>query len=200
MQWSGEGASEATATSSSSSRSLLPVASRSLGFALLLALSARMSLPIPGTPVPATLQALAVLLAGGFQGPWGAVASVCAYLAAGAAGAPVFARGGGVVYLLGPTGGYLLGLVPAAWIAGWISRRSSRVVVLFPGFLVAILAIHLSGWAQLSLLVGADSAVSLGVVPFLAFDAVKALVAAGVVRMYLAKSSLAGSAAERHRW
>lgn len=179
MDWTGRADSRVEAVPSL--RSLVIFSSRALGCALLIALASRMSLPVPGTPVPATLQTLAVLLAGGLLGPWVGVASVLAYLGAGLAGAPVFAMGGGPSYLLGPTGGYLLGLLPAAWIAGHFSRRADRLLFLFPGFLLAALAIHLSGWAQLSALAGAVPAFGMGVAPFLAFDALKALVAAAVV-------------------
>ena len=180
MDWTGSAGSRAG--TAPSSRSLVIFSSNVLGFALLIALASRMSLPVPGTQVPATLQTLAVLLAGGLLGPWGGVASVLAYLGAGLAGAPVFAMGGGPAYLLGPTGGYLVGLLPAAWIAGLTSRRTDRLLFLAPGFLLASLAIHLAGWAQLSGFAGPAPAFGMGVAPFLAFDALKALAAAAIVR------------------
>ena len=182
MEWTG-GLKPST-KAASSPRDLVIFFSGAVGFALLIALAARMSLAIPGTPVPATMQTLAVLLAGALLGPRGGVASVGAYLGAGLAGAPVFATGGGAVCLLGPTGGYLLGFLPAAWIAGLVARKHLRLRALFPGLLLATLVIHLSGWAHLSALSGAAPAVSLGVVPFLAFDALKALAAALVVRRF----------------
>jgi len=182
MEWTG--GLKPTMKAAPSPRSLVIFSSGAIGFALLIALAARMSLAIPGTPVPATLQTLAVLLAGALLGPWGGVASVASYLVAGLAGAPVFAAGGGAVCLFGPTGGYLLGFLPAAWLAGHIAGKTSRIRVLFPGLLLATFAIHLSGWAQLTVLSGAAPAVSLGVVPFIAFDALKALVAAVVVRRF----------------
>ncbi|MGH7539390.1 MAG: biotin transporter BioY, partial [Gemmatimonadota bacterium] len=79
-----------------------------LAFAALTALGARIAVPLPGTPVPFTFQVVAVLLAGVLLGPRLGAASQAAYLAAGASGLPIFAAGGGVAYLLGPTGGYLL--------------------------------------------------------------------------------------------
>src|SRR5512145_622314 len=96
---------------------------KTLGFALILAASSKIQLPVPGSPVPATLQTLAVILAGSVLGPWGGMASVATYLAAGVAGAPVFAFGGGPAYLMGPTGGYLLGFLPATWVAGFLTRH-----------------------------------------------------------------------------
>jgi biotin transport system substrate-specific component len=151
---------------------------KALGFALLLALSAKIQLPVPGSPVPATLQSLAVILAGSLLGPWGGMTSVAAYLAAGIAGAPVFAFGGGPSYLMGPTGGYLLGFLPAVWVAGFTSQRTKQLWSLFGGFVLACSIIHLLGWAQLAALGGPASAFRMGVVPFLALDLLKALLAA----------------------
>src|SRR5439155_20993955 len=121
-QMDGIGGSVSGVKDGASARNLLYFVSSSLGFSLLIALSARMSLPIPATPVPANLQTLSVLLAGGLLGPWGGLAAVAAYLGTGIAGAPVFAMGGGAAYMLGPTGGYLAGFLPAAWLAGFVSR------------------------------------------------------------------------------
>jgi biotin transport system substrate-specific component len=168
----------------SRTRNLALLGGSSLGFALLIALSARIRLDIPGTPVPATLQTLSVLLAGGLLGPWGGVLAVCSYLGAGLSGAPVFASGGGPAYLLGPTGGYLMGFIPAAWLAGQVSRRTLRLAWLTLGFAAATLTIHLFGWAQLAALTGPIAAAQMGVAPFVAFDILKALVAAVVVRLY----------------
>ncbi len=82
-----------------------------------MAVGARIAVPLPPSPVPLTLQVPFVLLAGVLLGSRRAVASVAAYLAAGILWVPVFAAGGGIAYLLGPTGGYLLGFLPAAFTA-----------------------------------------------------------------------------------
>src|SRR5262245_41782242 len=90
-----------------------------IGFAFLTWAGARVSVPIPFTPVPATLQTLAVLLAGAFLGARAGAASQTIYIMMGIAGLPVFALpGGGPAYLLGPTGGYLAGFVAAPFIVG----------------------------------------------------------------------------------
>jgi len=160
----------------------LVATSKVLGFAILLALSAKLSFPIPGTPVPATLQVLVVLLSGALLGPWGGACTVLTYLAAGIAGAPVFALGGGPSYLMGPTGGYLIGFLPAAWMAGFLARRAHGLWTLFGAFALASALIHLFGWAQLSALSGPEMALEMGVFPFIAVDLLKSLLAAVLVR------------------
>src|SRR6266851_4257891 len=93
--------------------------------ALVVAAAAQVSVPLPGTPVPMTLQPLAVLLVGGLLGaPLGAL-SMILYLAMGAAGLPVFTPTVpllGVARLIGPTGGYLLAYPIAAFAVGWLTQ------------------------------------------------------------------------------
>lgn len=144
-----------------------------LGFALLTALGARVVVPVPGTPVPFTFQVVAVLLAGYLLGPrWGA-ASQAAYLAAGAAGLPAFAAGGGLGYLLGPTGGYLLAYPAAAAVVGLAASRSRRLSVHALGVAAGIAVIHAGGASWLAVVAGHEAALAAGVAPFLAVDAVK---------------------------
>src|SRR6266576_2041145 len=92
--------------------------------ALIVAAAAQISIPLPGTPVPMTLQPMAVLLVGGLLGgPLGAM-SMILYLAMGAAGLPVFTPTVpllGAARLFGPTGGYLLAYPLAAYAVGWLS-------------------------------------------------------------------------------
>src|SRR6266705_5296270 len=92
--------------------------------AVLVALAAQVSVPLPGTPVPMTLQPMAVLLVGGLLGARLGALSMILYLAMGAAGLPVFTPTVpllGVARLLGPTGGYLLAYPVAAWAVGWLA-------------------------------------------------------------------------------
>ena len=82
---------------------------------------------IPLGPVPIVLQNMFVLLAGLLLGSRWASASVAVYLLSGALGLPVFAGGmGGIGRLAGPTGGYLVGYLPAAWLTGLISEKAGR--------------------------------------------------------------------------
>jgi len=150
--------------------------------AALVAAAAQLSVPLPGTPVPLTLQPLAVLVVGGLLGaPLGA-ASLLLYLALGAAGLPVFTPFGvpGLGRLLGPTGGYLLAYPLAAFavgrIAGDAARRGGWQLVV--GVLAGLALIHLGGLAQLLLITGnLRSAVQLGTLPFLLGDLGKVAVA-----------------------
>ncbi len=144
-----------------------------LVFALATALGARIVVPLPGTPVPFTLQVVCVLLSGALLGPRVGAASQLAYVMVGAMGAPIFAAGGGIAYLLGPTGGYLLAFPVAAYAVGAISR-SAGVLRLTLAFTVGVLIIHAGGAAWLAVITGdLGQAILMGVGPFLLFDIVK---------------------------
>lgn len=145
------------------------------GFVVLTALAARVAIPLPGTPVPFTLQVAAVLLTGALLGPTLGAAAQAAYVAAGAAGLPAFAAGGGLAYLLGPTGGYLLAYPAAAAAAGWLVHRRPGLGWSALGMAAGVAAIHAGGMAWLSVLSGPAAAFELGVLPFLLVDAVKAV-------------------------
>jgi biotin transport system substrate-specific component len=159
---------------------------RALGIILAagtLALSAQFALPIPGTPVPITLQPLVVVLAGLMLGPVDAAAAMVAYLVAGMAGLPVFAPMGvpGMARLLGPTGGYLLAYPVAAAVAGRLGAGKSSFVTRALAAEAGILVLYLGGLTQLAVISGSiATAALLGVVPFVAIDAVKALVASAL--------------------
>jgi biotin transport system substrate-specific component len=150
-------------------------------------------LSIPFIPVPLTLQTLAVLVVGGVLGPvWGPVA-VLVYLGVGGLGLPVFHGGtGGLGVLAGPTGGYLVGFVPAAFVMGLASRaawrrgpaRTGSVVLLVAGVVGATLVIYLVGvpWLAMVADLTTGKALATGLAPFLLGDLVKAAVAVTVTR------------------
>ena len=147
------------------------------------ALSAQVAVPLPFTPVPMTLQPLAMLIVGGLLGPSLGCAALVSYLALGLMGFPVFAAGGSAERLIGPTGGYLLSYPVVAAVVGALVRRAptSAVNVVLAAALGMTL-IHIGGAAQLMLLTGtAASAMQAGVVPFLTGDLLKIGIAAIVV-------------------
>jgi len=155
-----------------------------VGFAIALALASQVAIPIPGTPVPITLQPLVVVLAGMWLGPVAGAASMVLYLAAGAAGLPVFSPFGapGLARFVGPTGGYLIAYPFAAFVAGALARRTGTLLGRWGAALAGSAVLLLGGLAQLAVMAGSVSqALPLAVHPFLPLDAVKALVAALLV-------------------
>ncbi|HMV31367.1 MAG TPA: biotin transporter BioY [Gemmatimonadales bacterium] len=147
--------------------------------ATVVALSAQVAIPVPFSPVPMTLQPLAVLLVGGLFGAAAGAGALGLYLVAGAFGEPVFAPIGpqGLARLFGPTGGYLLAMPLAAVVVGRLAERGR----LFQSLLAAalgMLVIHLGGWAQLAVLTGSPArALQFGTLPFVAQDLLKVALA-----------------------
>ena len=132
----------------------------------LLALSAKIQIPF--YPVPMTMQSLVVMMIGAAYGWRLGGLTLLAYLAEGAVGLPVFASGGGLAYLAGPTAGYLVSFVIAAMVTGYLSERGYTHSVLGA---VAVLslghAINLAlGFAWLATLIGPELAFAKGVAPF----------------------------------
>jgi biotin transport system substrate-specific component len=117
---------------------------------------------------------MCVLLAGAILGARLGAASQAAYLAMGALGAPIFAAGGGLAYLLGPTGGYLMAFPLAAFMVGAIAGRRGGILRLAIGLVAGMAVIHMGGVTWLwGLTASFDQALLLGVGPFLALDVVK---------------------------
>jgi len=151
----------------------------------LVAIAAQIAIPLPGTPVPMTLQPLAVLLVGGMLGPRLGAGSLVLYLTLGAAGLPVFTPFGapGLGRLLGPTGGYLLAYPIAAYAVGRLAADGRRWGRLTLAVLVGLSLIHLGGLAQLlSITHSLRDAARLGTVPFVAGDLAKLVLAVLVLR------------------
>lgn len=153
---------------------------KTVGFAVALAAAAHVAIPLPGTPVPFTLQPFLVVLAGLWLSPRAAVASMVMYLGAGALGLPVWAPIGlpGAARLIGPTGGYLLSYPVAAWLVAALSQRSTGYLPRVLAALAGIAVMYIGGIAQLAVLTGSLATSALiGVAPFAALDLVKCLVA-----------------------
>jgi biotin transport system substrate-specific component len=151
-----------------------------LGASLVIALFAPVAIPLPFTPVPISLQPHVVLFFGALLGSRRGMLAVIAYLLQGAAGLPVFACGlGGLPILLGPTGGYLLGYAAAAYFTGLIieKRGELRISSLLGAFAMGNGVIYLCGAIWLSRFVGLEKAILMGVVPFIAGDFLKSLLA-----------------------
>src|SRR5688572_33128402 len=163
---------------------------------VLTAAAAQISVPLPFTAVPLTLQPMVVLLGGLALGSRLGSASQILYLAAGIAGLPVFAASAvlppGPLRLLGPTGGYLMAYPVAAFVAGYLAERGfdrryvTSVLAMFAGLAI----IFTSGVLWLGLFartltgstpVGLESALATGLYPFILPDLIKLAIAAGFV-------------------
>lgn len=150
----------------------------------LLALAAQAQIRLPFTPVPITAQTFAVLIVGMLLGSRRALAAVAAYLGQGALGLPVFAGlSGGLLHVAGPTGGYLLAFLPAAYVVGLFAERGwDRQLLKSLCALGTGAAIILAGGSLwLSLFIGLDRALILGVLPFIPGEIVKLAVAAALL-------------------
>lgn len=153
-----------------------------VGGSFLIALCAQIQIPLGFTPVPITLQTLAVLMLAAMLGARNAMLAVIVYLAEGMMGFPVM-KGGTInsLALIGPTGGYLLGMVAQAYLAGWFFERAQR-------FSSAVLFLAVSatcfiglglGAVWLSFFVGTTNTLHMGVLPFIPGEIVKTLAVIG---------------------
>jgi biotin transport system substrate-specific component len=171
--------------------------SLALTFALLTGILAQFRFYLPGTPVPVTGQVFGVILAGVILGRWGGI-SQCMYVGIGAAGVPWFAGfNSGLVYMTGPTGGYLIGFIIAAFFIGFVVDRYIRsrnfvgmlALMLFSTFFL----IYIPGLIQLYLWMGGSAGfwelLTMAVIPFIAADVIKATIAAGIASGITPKNS-----------
>ena len=162
----------------------------------LTAAAAQLSIPVPFTVVPFTLQPMVVLLGGLALGSRLGLASQFLYLLAGIAGLPVFAASAtlppGALRLLGPTGGYLLAYPIAALLVGHLAERGfdRRYVTSILAMAVGLLVIYTSGITWLALFamgpsqstaIGFQAALAAGVYPFFVADLLKLAAAAGIL-------------------
>ncbi len=167
-------------------------------FAALTAIFAQVTIPIPISPVPITLQVLAVCLTSAILGSRLAFMSMLVYITVGILGMPVFSGGAsGLGAVMGPTGGYITGFLLSSYVTGKLVQRkplptmSNTIVAMFSGLLV----IYTAGMLQLSLVTGMplQAAFMSGVVPFIGLDIIKIAVGAGVacsVRTILIRQNL----------
>jgi biotin transport system substrate-specific component len=163
-----------------------------VSFACITALLAQLRFYIPGSPVPLTGQTFAVVLSAVVLGKWWGGISQSIYLGVGMAGVPWFAgMNGGFAYLAGPTGGYLIGFVLAAFFLGYCVDtyvRSRKYWTMFAlmlfanfGIVFGFGLIQLYGWLSLT---GASvdlwGLLLMGLIPFIIGDTIKIAVAAGI--------------------
>ncbi len=140
-----------------------------------------------GFPVPMTMQTFVVLTIGAAYGARLGAATMLLYLAEGAIGLPVFAdtpqRGVGLAYMMGPTGGYLVGFVAGAWLTGWLAERGwdRSILKLFAAMMAGHLVILALGFAWLASFAGPSMAWAVGVAPFFAATFYKTLLGALVL-------------------
>jgi len=148
---------------------------------LIVAALAQIKIPLPFTPVPITGQTFAVLLVGAALGARKGAASLTLYVAAGAVGLPVYAGGaGGPATFLGPTGGYLIGFIFAAYFVGRLAEtgRDRRLPSALLVFLAGEVIIYMFGLPWLSLYIGFQKILVAGLIPFLPGDLIKLVAAA----------------------
>ena len=143
-----------------------------LGTAVL-ALSAKVQIPF--WPVPMTMQTFVVLILGMAYGARLGAATLSLYLIEGAVGIPVFATGSGIAYIAGPTGGYLIGFLLAAYTIGWLANKGwdRSMIKTLGAMLVGTAIIFLFGIAWLSTFIGFEKAVAAGLTPFILSEALK---------------------------
>jgi len=154
-----------------------------VGAAAFVALCAQIAIPLPFTPVPLTLQTFAVVLSAGVLGSWRGAAAMLLYAIVGSLGAPIFFLGssgfGGVTF------GYVIGFIVGAWVVGRIAERgATRTFWRAVGLMVignVIVYVFGTTWLAVSLQWDAATAITMGVLPFLVGDAIKILVAAGLL-------------------
>tara|TARA_B100000212_G_scaffold298073_1_gene242096 strand:+ start:1042 stop:1593 length:552 start_codon:yes stop_codon:yes gene_type:complete len=143
----------------------------------LLAISSKIQTPF--TLVPATMQTFVVMFLGLILGYKLATLTVVLYLIEGAIGLPVFAKGGGVGYLLGPTGGYLIGFIFTAFFAGHIKGDKDPIII-FIYLLLSVSIIYVLGLAGLWNYMGLDKSLNeiflIGAKPFLLIEIYKILI------------------------
>ena len=155
-----------------------------IGGSLIVALCARITIPLPFTPVPLTLQNFGVLLVGLLLGSRRGFAALALYLAEGVAGLPVFSPigPGGIAQMLGPTGGFLLAYPLVAWLTGYVMEHGrktfSRAAI---GGLLGELILFTGGLAWLAVLTySIAQAFRWGLYWFLFAEVIKVMMAAGI--------------------
>lgn len=150
---------------------------------LVVALSAQIRIYPGFSPVPITGQTFAVLMLGALLGSRRGGLAMLAYLVEGALGLPVFAAGVGLPVLFGPTGGYLVGFIAAAYLVGRLAERGwdRQIATTVAAMIVGNAVLHLFGFTWLAVLTDVKTAFVTGVYPFILGDLLKVALAAAVL-------------------
>ena len=157
-----------------------------VSMSFVIALCAQISVPLPFTPVPLTGTTLAVLYAGALLGARRGALAAALYLLEGGVGLPFFAGGaGGALHFAGPTGGYLIGFVPAASVTGWLSEKGwgASPIKAFGMMLLGSSVIFVFGLAGLARFAPQGKLLAMGLLPFLPGDIAKSAVSAALLPM-----------------
>lgn len=173
---------EQTKTVRISSNSLIKEITYIMSAVLMLAALSRVTIPLQ--PVPVTGQTLGVLLAGMMLGRKRALAATITYLAMGLVGFPVFANGAfGLATLIGPTAGYLLGFVPAAFVMGWLGDKGwyKNALTAISALLIGHAIVFVFGLLWLANFTGWNAVLAAGFVPFLPGAVAKTLIAFALI-------------------
>jgi biotin transport system substrate-specific component len=169
-----------------------------LSFAVFTGLSAQLRIYLPFTPVPITGQVFAVLLAGVVLGKWYGGLSQSLYVGIGALGVPWFAdMNGGITYVFGATGGYLVGFIVVAFILGWLTEKHIRarsLTALIPIMLGGVLVIYLFGAVYFHFLLGTtfEETMIKAVLPYIPLDIAKAIMVSFIGFAIIPKTSFNG--------
>ena len=150
-------------------------------FAALTAVGAFIRIPLGYSSI--TLQTFFTAMAGCVLGPWYGALSQVVYVALGLVGLPIFTQGGGIGYLMQPTCGFLLGLIPAAWVIGRIAGRKPEPKQIVPACLLGYGVLYAIGVPYMALIMntflgkgmGFAAIMWAGMIPFLPGDMIKIL-------------------------
>ena len=150
---------------------------------LILGLSAQVKVYLPISPVPITGQTFAVLMLAALLGSRRGVMAMIAYLIEGALGLPVFAGGIGPATLIGPTGGYLAGFVPAAYVVGKLAEMGwdRRIATTIAAMVIGNGVLYAFGVCWLAIMTNIRTALTVGLYPFIVGDILKVILAAAVL-------------------
>lgn len=152
-------------------------------FAAITAVLAQISIPLPFTTVPLTMQIFAVALAGLLLGSKRGFVAILIYVLLGAIGLPVFAQmSGGLGVLLGPTGGFLLGCPFMAFVIGYVSERTSSKLYILLSMVLGLGVVYITGTIMYSVVTNSTikDSIMYCVVPFVVVDLIKLFLATSV--------------------